>query len=360
VSVFSYERILSLVVEIPKPQTDSIMHVEWLDDNQSLGLTRDFEGKVSIFFVGTEVTCTSSKVAQNLTYTTWFTQEGVAVSANKLILPKQDHFDAYAAFICTLLIGNGIFECLQESFSKTEPVIELALNQHELQTAQMIGLLGELFFLRSLFRAFPNRISEVFNSWQGHERSSRDFSFQYSGVEVKTTRSLASRHSIQGFRQVEPGFGRAGIMENLFYLLSIGLEPVKETDDQAGAFSLPSIVEEILSELVSTVSSNSEITSQFLKNVESYGGSASHGYRHNDLPTRMANSSLWRVRFTRAYDMSDSRINVLRSHAIQEYSMVVSDSVKYEIQLPNQIEEGINPVEKMEKFISEIGSNESL
>src|SRR5690606_8284484 len=104
----------------------------------------------------------------------------------------------------------------------------------------------------------------LLQSWQGWDRSSRDFQLGPVGVEVKTSTTSAGRHHIQGWYQVEPGVSADGTVEAKFFLLSIGIQWLPE---DAHGYTIEGLVGEVLKALPP------HRHDPFLDAVRTYGGS---------------------------------------------------------------------------------------
>jgi hypothetical protein len=106
---------------------------------------------------------------------------------------------------------------------------ELIKTQAILSEEAQLGLRGELYFLRGLFKIAGN---EALTAWIGPERQPHDFRIGALEFEVKTTRSTSHTHIINGLTQLEAS------SDHSLYLFSMRLSP-------AGAHSGTTLPEEI-------------------------------------------------------------------------------------------------------------------
>lgn len=352
----TYSAILDAISKLARAKSAAEREVRWFPVGGNLGVARDHHSRLELFLSGPRLVCHSETVAANLAFDSWQRANADDLQANRVVLPPGSHFDAIAAFLCTHLLDNGIATDLQAGFSKSEKVIEVALERSRLQGESLVGLLGELLFLRHLISARPQSAADFINHWFGHTRSSRDFQIGPVGVEVKTTRGATSRHHVQGVHQVERGHAVGGVHEESLYLLSIGLEPIDERSP-TGGWSLPSLVDSVLA-LISSDSPEPAVSAQlaeaFLKRVEEYGAGEGLGYDHNQMRHRVIFGQRWAFKFARAYDMSDADISVLRSVDLANFSMVELASVSFVVSLPAQVHGDINPVVGLSPFVEQV------
>ncbi|MFP3344743.1 PD-(D/E)XK motif protein, partial [Halomonas sp. SIMBA_159] len=84
---------------------------------------------------------------------------------------------------------------LERAFAVTEPLIELAINRMEISENAILGLVGELLLLDALCRrAADPQVGPIVQAWDGWRRSARDFTWEGTGVEIKTTTRTTSSH----------------------------------------------------------------------------------------------------------------------------------------------------------------------
>lgn len=309
--------------------------VEWTSSSRTLGFARSSNGAIEVFLVGEPLQASRPGVAKHLEHHQWATVDGEGLSATRLLLPNEPHFDRVAAFICAELQLNNVDDSVPAAFRRSEEIIDLALTRASVDADALLGLCGELLFLDALIRADPDSATRtLMQSWAGHQRSSRDLQLGSIGVEVKTTAKAASVHHIQGPHQVELGNPVGGVQETGLFLLSIGL--VWLPNDQPVGFTLHKIV----STLTSTL--NTGDRAEFLGRISGYAGSAGRGYEHDSPEIAPEFRRPFTTSFVRLYDMTDSRIRLPRSDVLSGMDLV-PESVSYRIRLPLQVNGSLNP-----------------
>jgi hypothetical protein len=263
----NYESILVTISSTPSSDAATERDITWLTDHDVVGVSRDHEGRLEVFLRGPQLRPAIAIVRDAIEFHTWHRTEGDPLDANRLRLPALSHYDQVVAFICTELLRNGADEDLALALARTEPIIELSIEQLQMSSDAVLGLAGELLLLDALCRTDPDRVDELVNSWAGWQRSSRDFSLSAVGVEVKTTRRDTSSHMMQGVHQVELADGEdGGVAETALILVSIGLRPAEFGDD---SFTIPQLVERINSRLKDA--GRQDLAATFLAHVSEYG-----------------------------------------------------------------------------------------
>lgn len=340
----SYAGLRARFLALRAAPAEAHRSVQWCDSGQRLGVARDEAGQIEIFISGPPLGSASSLITSNLAHNVWRRANGGEFAANRIVLPPASHFDAVAAFICTELIENGALRDPAGGFLRTEPVIEMAIQQLSLRSEALIGLAGELLLLRGLLdRCPPSRVGDVLGGWHGHHHSARDFQLGEIGLEVKTTRARRSRHRIHGAHQVSPGTGVAGVFESKLFLVSIGIEE-GEAEDADATWSLPDLVEGLMARIhASDVEAPTGVCADLLARIRSYGGDGSEGYDHEQMKDRIAFGQRWRTVFTRSYDLGDESVGVLRLSDVVMFPMVESDSLEFTVDLPEKVDGDINP-----------------
>lgn len=354
----SYEQIHQLLQILPPSTSDSTRDIQWIDHAQVLGISRDPAGRLEMFLTGAPLDCNSGTVRANLVHDEWYRTPANSFPANRLLLPPEDHFDAVAAFLCAHLIETGVSSNVQRGFTRSEPVIALALERSRLRGESLIGLVGELLVLRALLVRWPAQTPAVLGSWYGYTRSSRDFQLGTVGIEVKTTRGKRSRHHIHGLRQIEPGHTPTGAFETNLFVTSIGLEAVDSSDANPGSWTLPHLVEAIVELISSSAANATEATAlieEFLIAVQQYGLDTGWGYDHHDAQQRFMYGQAWQTAFIRSYRMGDPAIAVPHTAECSRYTAVDLDSLKFVIDLPNQITGDANPLVGLPALAEEAG-----
>lgn len=337
----SYESVLQAIESVLSAESADSRDVTWTTDSHVVGVARDHEGRVEVFLAGAELKPVSSAVSDAIEFHTWHRDGAHPFDANRLLFPALGHFDQVAAFICTELLRAGADASLAEAFVRTEPIIELAIERLRLSSQAVLGLAGELLLLDALCRrARDEQISPIIGSWDGWKRSSRDFSWGSTGVEVKTTTRSVSSHLVEGTHQVERSDGSdGGEGEDRLLLVSIGLEPA---ESGGNAFTIPQLVDRIIERMEEALL-GSAVVEKFLNHVAEYGAGSGGGYEHNALNPDPSYSTPYLTVFFRAYDMSDSAVEVLRRDDVAVHHHVNIDSVKFRVELPTLVSP-VNPV----------------
>jgi len=348
----TYSEIRTKIERLPRAPSPSQRDVEWLDDQAILGVSRDEDGHVEIFVSGARLDCQFENVRGNLVHDRWNGSNGQVV-ANRLLLPPEPHFDPVAAFLCIQLLDNGVLVDRKLGFARSESVISLVLEKASLHGEHLTGLCGELLLMRSMMKRYPARVREIVESWHGHTRSSRDFQIDGVGVEVKTTSMPQSRHRIHGVRQVEIGHAVGGGLETALLLASIGITPADRS--QGNAWSLPSLVEDILGAIKKSCSSaeGAALKARMVDSIRNYGGDAA-GYDHDDLLHRSSYGHSYSTVFARFYDMADATIKVVRTADLAAFSVVDPQSIEFTIELPPQVHGAINPLNGLQTGVDRI------
>ena len=330
-----YEDLRERIADAVASPQDDARDVVWTTGDQQLGFARSPKGAIELFIVGDPIETGRPKIARHLEHRDW-AANGVAIGANRLLLPNEPHFDRVAAFICAELQLNGVDEHPATAFRRSEELIELALSRGSVESEALVGLCGEMLFLQALMRAKRTLAASILlHDWAGYRPSSRDFQVGPVGVEVKTTTRGASEHHIQGPYQTELGVPVDGVPETGLFLLSVGL--LWLPPDHPGAFTLPSIVSELIDHL------SQHDRSEFLRRVRGYAGSADDGYEHGAQNLAPEYRRPFETTFVRMYDLTDDRIRLPRSADLNEMDLV-PDSVSYRIRLPVQVRGTLNPV----------------
>ena len=171
------------------------------------------------------------RVREALEYRRWFRTGGGELLANRILLPSAGHFEQVAAFLCTELLRSDAVTDLPRAFARTEPLIELAIDDLMIAEEAFLGLCGEMLMLHTLLQNAPNGgVGDVIDSWKGYRETARDFQFGQMGVEVKTTARSTSSHLFRGVHQLKPGHGVDGAEETGYMLASFGLDWSEDDD----------------------------------------------------------------------------------------------------------------------------------
>lgn len=329
----TFEELRADLAHAPSAQVADERTVIWVGKDQKLAYARNDRSELEVFLMGQELNARERIVKERLLFDDWARTGGSALSANRLWLPAGEHYDAIAATVLIELVGNGYEHDPDRAFARTEPLIALVLGRAKAENAALTGLAGELLTLAALIRASDGPAEATLDSWQGWGRSSRDFQLGPVGLEVKTTTTSASRHHIQGWYQVECGIAADGTVETSLYLLSIGIQWLN--DESRGA-SIETLTQEVLASLPAHRHQG------FVDCVRTYSGLK----LEIDGEGRAGQTSLRRPfisTFERLYDMQDERIQVPRASDFAAFGDLVSDSVSFEIELPERVRGDRNP-----------------
>lgn len=327
----SYEDVLDRISAVTSTSLGGVRDIAWLTSAEVVGVARDKDGRLEVFLAGTALRASSPSVREALHHHVWHRQSGVPLPANRLLLPALGHFDPVAAFICTELLRNGADQDVEHAFRVTEPIIELAIERLLLSESALLGLAGELLLLNSLcHQADDHMVGQVINSWDGWRRSSRDFHWEGTGVELKTTMRPTSSHMVQGVHQIEPSDGADGqLSEDRLLLVSVGLQ---RADAGSNSVSVPALVERLVHRLEAT--GNHGHIAEFLTRVSRYGSESGFGYDHTSRRDDAPFTSTFTVAFFRGYDMTDPAVEVLRRDDVATRHHVEMQSVSFRISLP--------------------------
>ncbi|QET03492.1 PD-(D/E)XK motif protein [Cupriavidus pauculus] len=338
--MISYEAVLNQINVVPAGTTGDDRAITWLTDAMVVGIARNSRGHLELFLAGGELRPRTGTVKSAMHYHSWHRDTLPPLSANRICLPALGHFDQVGAFIAAELLREKADADLERAFAVTEPLIELAIKRLEISESAILGLVGELLLLEALCRrAADPQVGPVVQAWDGWRRSARDFTWEGTGVEIKTTTRATSSHAIHGIHQIEPtptsddAPGEARLL-----LVSIGL---RQADPNAPALSIPSLVESIVERLTATGASG--LVDEFLTRVSSYGSESGIGYEHATMVNEAPFTAPFTVTFVRGYDMADPAVEVLRRDDVITHQHVDAQSVTFRVELPATIRLG-NPV----------------
>ncbi|MEJ6010467.1 PD-(D/E)XK motif protein [Novosphingobium aquae] len=330
----SYEAVLDQINVVPAGTFGDDRTITWLTDAKVVGIARNSRGHLELFLAGDELRPRTDIVKTAMHYHSWHRDSQPPLNANRICLPALGHFDPVGAFIAAELLREKADVNLERAFAVTEPLIELAINRMEISENAILGLVGELLLLDALCRrAADPQVGPIVQAWDGWRRSARDFTWEGTGVEIKTTTRAASSHDIHGVHQIEPtpasddDSGEARLL-----LVSIGL---CQADLNAPALSIPSLVESILERLKAAGASG--LVDEFLTRVSVYGAESGTGYEHATMVNEAPFTTTFSVTFVRGYDMTDSAVQVLRRDDLIIYQHVDAQSVNFRVELPATI-----------------------
>lgn len=330
----SYEAVLNQINVVPAGTFGDDRAITWLTDAKVVGIARNSRGHLELFLAGDELRPRTGTVKSAMRYHSWHRASLPPLNANRICLPALGHFDQVGAFIAAELLREKADVNLERAFAVTEPLIELAINRMEISENAILGLVGELLLLDALCRrAADTQVGSIVQAWDGWRRSARDFTWDGTGVEIKTTTRATSSHAIHGVHQIEPTpVSDDDIGEARLLLVSIGL---CHAGFNAPALSIPSLVESILERLKATGASG--LVDEFLKRVSVYGAESGIGYDHATMVNEAPFTTAFSVTFFRGYDMSDSAVEVLRRDDVITHQHVDAQSVTFRVDLPATI-----------------------
>ena len=329
-TAWTYEELRQAVASIPLPKDPIARETLWVVESV-MGIARTSGGGVEIFLIGERLHTKSGTVRRHMEHGTWSGTSHATVTANRVVLPAEEHFISISALIGTemLRFGAGTDRPLQQVFDDVEPILELALRRGALGEDVVLGLLGELLVLEQMLAAVSSEAanrSSVLDMWRGHQPGERDFVIGSVGIEVKATRNDSSSHHIASLRQIE-----LNESESRLYLLSVGLA-ASVADGQ----TLPQVVERVAAFLGGgkAVSPRSALQDRFLRDVSAYRVGGSVGYDHLTMSGWAPYQVQYRSTFTpRLYDVQDPHVRLVRSFDIAD-RMVVPASLNYDVDLP--------------------------
>lgn len=350
----SYEAVLDQISDISAGEIGDFRDITWLTDAEVVGIARNSRGHLELFLAGDELRPRTGTVKSAMRYHTLHRKALPQLKANRICLPALGHFDQVGAFIAAELLREKVDANLERAFAVTEPLIELAIKRLEISESSILGLVGELILLDALCRrATDLQVGPIVQAWDGWRRSARDFTWEGTGVEIKTTTRATSSHFIHGFHQIEPTpASDDAVGEARLLLVSIGL---CQADPDVPAFSIPSLVESIVKRLNSTGARG--LADEFLTRVSVYGTESGIGYEHATMANELPFATTFSVTFVRGYDMTDPAIEVLRRDDIIVHQHVDSQSVTFHVELPATVNSN-NPILGARRVVEAVlGSN---
>lgn len=333
----SFEELRGRIGALPVALEGERRSVDWVSER--LGFGRDLRGSIEVFIAGEPLTGSSGATRRMLTHSTWDSARGEVFEANRLILPSEQHFDDFAAFIGAELLDRQIDSNPAAAFSETEPLIELALRLMRDGLEAWIGLVGELLVMEALLLAVgTGDIRRIVEGWAGHSPSKRDFAVGMVGVEVKTAVGHESRHHAQSVQQVN--VSELPATEDALVLWSLGLD-----SQVAQGRTVPDVVDSILDELRRCDKSTAdELMADFLALTSRYCGNKLEPYRHDTGRASILYSRPFVVNFSRAYDLDDDGIRMLTRAHLADATHIDERSVEFDFVLPKRVRGDLNPV----------------
>lgn len=336
----TYEEVFTQITAIPNGVEGRDRTIQWLSSAQIVGATRDHLGHVELFLTGPALQAKTKAVRDAVQHHSWHRENEEPLEANRILFPAFGHYDQLGALIGTELLREGADIDLPRAFAVTEPIIELAIKRLELSQSALLGLAGELLLLDAIFRqADQQYVGPLVQAWDGWRRSSRDFSWDGTGVEIKTTTGRTSSHTVQGVYQVEPLQATDDVPgENRLLLVSVGLQL---SEPSANSFTVPQLTQRIVDRIEAT--GNSGSVADFLAHVASYGSESGFGYHHTTMSNDAPFTTSFTPAFVRCYEMGDPAVEVLRRDDVVSHHHVDAQSVTFKINLPATISAD-NPV----------------
>lgn len=330
----NYEAVLNQIKAVPTGAIGDNRTITWLTASKVIGVARNSRGHLELFLAGDELKPRSNMVRSAMHYHAWHRDALVPLSANRICLPAFGHFDQVGAFIAAELLRERAEFDLERAFAVTEPLIELAIKRMEISENALLGLVGELLLIDALCRrAADHQVGLIVEAWDGWRISARDFKWEGTGVEIKTTTHTNSSHVIQGIHQIEPTQSSDDTTgEVRLLLVSIGLR--KEEND-TDALSIPYLVQSIIEQL--EASGASGLIDSFLTRVSVYCADSGLGYEHATMANDAPFSTQFSMNFVRGYDMADPAIQVLRRDDLIPLQHLDAQSVTFRVDLPAAI-----------------------
>lgn len=326
----TYEGALARIASLAPAARENERLVDWIDDTGKVGVARTKVGRVELFFVGPELEVTYKSIADQIVHKQFFRQDGGPFTASRLELPLAGHFDQVAAFICAELIRNGSSSDIGVAFVASEPVIDLALEALNNSDSWLRGLVAELALLNAMVsQAEASVIPLVLDAWSGYQPSLRDIRLLNVGVEVKATSRVASTHAINGLYQVE----RQDQEDELFLVSFVGLS--WQAEEGPATLSARALVEGI-AERIADTGHPASLAERLSFQVSEYLPKTGNG------PDPLDRSFKWST--VRTYDLSDPGLQFVGSDDVAKRPNTVLASVRYDIELPDQVSGDLNPV----------------
>lgn len=334
-----YEWLRARVANLDAEESPQSRDVDWLGTARAIGVSRAPNGQIDLFVGGDPLAITDRAVRAASEHQGWSSRDSAGFDATRITLPIGEHFDQVAAFVCAELLKNGVRDDAGLAFARTEPIVALAFRRARSGDSFLLGLAGELLFLRALLQQSPVMArADVLQTWKGADRSTRDFQIGATGVEVKTTTSDVSEHHIHGLAQVNLGHAVDGVVETALYLLSVGV--TWHHEDATYGESVAVLIETICADL-----RQAGCEKDFLAQLAAYGGGT---VGHLDVARSPDFRRPFTVDFQRFYDMTDPRIKVPSKADLEDYSHIVEGSLTFRIRLEERINGDLNPLTTFE------------
>lgn len=327
----SYENLLAKIGSIPAGNAGNDRTITWFTNSQTVGMARNNRGHLELFLAGDPLESSTLTLKSAMQHHSWHRHNQGPLNANRILLPAMGHYDQVGAFISAELLRENADANLKRAFAVCEPLIELAIKRLEISESAILGLTGELVILEALCRRVSDvQVAAMVRAWDGWRRSARDFAWESTGIEVKTTTRNASSHVIRGIHQVEPSpasddeSGEANLL-----LVSVGL---RQAEDGVPFVSIPTLVDRVLRRLDESGSAGA--AGDFLTRVSNYGSEHGFGYDHASMANEAPFTMPFSLTFVRGYDMSDPGIEVIRRHDVVSHHHIDIQSLAFRAELP--------------------------
>lgn len=356
----TYEEQLNLVRNLPQSAAESGREITWGLTHNVIGLAKSPQGNIEIFLPGARLEPRSRRIRTVLEYQRWFRSGGEELLANRILLPPAGHYEQVAAFLTTELARNGAATDLAKAFLRTEPLIELAIEELSLAEESLLGLCGEMLVLHALLRSAPAAHTRALvESWKGYRQTPRDFQFGRLGIEVKTTTGTASSHLFSGVHQLEIGHGVDGVPEHAYFLVSLGVSWVGG-EGLADSTSLPDLVDRILGRVDESLgAAGSDVADNLIARISTYGAACGLGYHHRTTHTNPRFRRPFRLAFARSYDMSDDSIELFSTEELRQRPYIDIDSLRLRVNFPARVRGDVNPMNGLSQFATHVAALES-
>jgi len=163
-----------------------------------------------------------------------------------VILADKEHQDIFSV-VCDDLINSvqhftaekDVIRELLYRFEKWQILFE-ERSAEGLSPAEQTGLYGELYFLRTLIRRYPDLKEQCITSWIGPESDARDFQSHRWAVEIKASTANGQSVTISNERQLDTRFS------DPVYLFHLSLQRLR--NDGESLNSIADSIESLLSD----------------------------------------------------------------------------------------------------------------
>lgn len=175
----NFEELFAITNSTERSTTGGVRHVKWCGKNKILGIARQPDGGFEIFLRGEQLYPESSLVKRHLLYDVWEQKDDERFAASRIALPSDPHYQPVTAFIAEELFRCGLSDepSLPGAFRLSEPIIEMSLRRNSLPENVIVGLIGELFLLKTLLGRSTTELqkAKALESWRGYQMYSLIF-----------------------------------------------------------------------------------------------------------------------------------------------------------------------------------------